>query len=254
MQPPEEPRGQDDGAEPAASGRDGAVSLADESPETVRFSALSPVSRLVIAVGVGLATVLTSWHLAAAFLFVAPENTVTGEYGQTIRDYIYPELEQNWKLFAPNPLQQNVDVEVRAEYRTPDGKLETTEWINLSGIDYEHIRHNLAPSHTAQNMLRRAWDFFDNSHTDGRPNGMRGELSGAYVHRIALLRLSELMDVDTVERLQLRSAIRRVDAPQWSEENIDTSASYNELDWWTVRDNDRPSGALAPDKPAEDEQ
>ena len=55
------------------------------------------------------------------FLHVAPSNTVTKQHGTAIDDWIYPEFEQNWKLFAPNPLQQNIAVQVRAEVRTADG-------------------------------------------------------------------------------------------------------------------------------------
>lgn len=71
--------------------------------ESVSLGALSLPARLTVAVAVGAVAVYTVWHLAMVFLFVAPSNTLSEDYRDTVRGYIYPEFEQNWKLFAPNP-------------------------------------------------------------------------------------------------------------------------------------------------------
>ncbi|MER5883939.1 DUF5819 family protein [Streptomyces sp. NPDC001941] len=187
--------------------------------------------------------VLACVHLAMVFLHVAPSNTVTKEHGETIDSWIYPEFEQNWKLFAPNPLQQNIAVQVRAEVATADGGRRTTDWIDLSADDADDIEGNLAPSHVSQNELRRAWDFFVNSHTnDNKPNGTRGQLSERYVRRIAMLRLDGHALGGRVERIQLRSSTAAVKAPPWSDEKIDTRPFHRLLPWWTVTAADLPAG------------
>ncbi|RKN11611.1 hypothetical protein D7319_05175 [Streptomyces radicis] len=209
--------------------------------ETVSLRALSLPARAIIAVAVGALAAFFTWHMAAVFLFVSPSNTVREENFDRIRGYIYPEFEQNWKLFAPNPLQRDEAVHVRAQVTEPDGSLRTTDWINLTATDIDNIRHHLLPSHSAQNLLRRGWDFYDGAHDDeGRPIGERGRLSELYVHRIALQRLQDEhdMDLDTVRRVQLRSAVSRVPAPEWREEEIDTSTYYDEIDWWVVTSDD----------------
>ncbi|MGP4109614.1 DUF5819 family protein [Streptomyces sp. 4N509B] len=217
----------------------------------VRLGALSLPARIIVALTVGALTIYAAAHMVMVFLFVAPENHVTQEYGDGMREYIYPEFEQSWKLFAPNPLQRNVAVEVRAETRDGEGGRDTTDWISLTAMDVENIEHNPWPSHTAQNELRRAWDFYTGSHTEtgGEAVGLRGELSEIYVHRIALLRLDQsgLVDVDDIVRIQLRSATTLVPAPEWRAEDLDTSTAYYELDWWVVTSRDLPSGVLAPD-------
>lgn len=71
--------------------------------ESVRLSSLSLPARLVVALSIGGLAVFAAWHALAAFLFVAPSNTIMKDHGPAIRGYIYPEFEQNWKLFAPNP-------------------------------------------------------------------------------------------------------------------------------------------------------
>lgn len=216
------------------------------------IAALSLPSRIGVAVAVAVVAVAAAVHLSMVFLHVAPANTVSERHSDAIDDYIYPEFEQNWKLFAPNPLQQNISVHVRAEVddNGADGS-KVTRWINLSRDDSEAIRGNLLPSHVDQNELRRAWDFYTGSHdSENRPNGLRGELSERYIRRIVMLRLAEHGYGGTVERVQVRSAVRSVGAPTWSEEKISTRPEYRELPWWTVTPSDLP-GATTVDRAAQ---
>ncbi|UGY92621.1 DUF5819 family protein [Streptomyces gobiensis] len=208
--------------------------------------ALSPSSRVILAIAVAVAAVAVAVHLGMIFLHVAPSNTLTKQHGATIDRYVYPEYEQNWKLFAPNPLQQNIAVHARADIRKPDGVLERTGWVNLTAIDAENIRGSFAPSHISQNELRRAWDFFNNSHdTDNKRTGLRGELSEAYLKRIVLLRLATGARTapDEVRQIQVRSATSAVSPPPWSGEKVDTETKYRVLPWWPVTDEDIPGGA-----------
>ncbi|MFJ9341428.1 DUF5819 family protein [Streptomyces sp. NPDC101733] len=208
---------------------------ADAPPRAPGIAGLSTPYRVVAALALGAVAVAACAHLAAVFLHVAPSNTVSKRHAELIDGWVYPEFEQNWKLFAPNPLQQNIAVQVRAEVRTAAG-LSTTDWRDLSAEDGRAIRHSLLPSHTEQNELRRAWDFFTGSHDENnKANGERGELSEEYLRRIALARLTpSYREDDRILRIQLRSATRAVAAPSWSQEKTDTQTYYRELPWWTV--------------------
>lgn len=197
--------------------------------------ALSWPGRVVVAIAVGVVAVAVVVHLAMVFLHVAPANTLSKQQDAAIDEYVYPEFEQNWKLFAPNPLQTNIAVHARAEVVQDDGSTETTDWVDLSAQDGARIRGNPFPSHTAQNTLRRAWDFYVGSHdSDGRSTGMRGELSEEYVKRIVLDRFGVRKDGGTVHRVQVRSATTRVSAPVWSSERFDTEPEYRVVPWWDV--------------------
>lgn len=216
-------------------------------PRALGIAGLSTPYRVVTALALGAVAIGASCHLALVFLHVAPSNTLSKQHARAVDDWIYPEFEQNWKLFAPNPLQQNIAVEVRVEARTDGGELVTGNWRDLSAEDGAAIRHSLLPSHTEQNELRRAWDFFTSSHDDdNKANGERGELAEQYLRRIALDRLKVRRDADTavgkgahladgrIVRIQLRAATTAVAAPKWSDENTDTQTYYRELPWWTV--------------------
>lgn len=205
-------------------------------PRAPGIAGLSAPYRVVTALALAAVGLAACGHLALVFLHVAPSNTVSKQHAGTVDDWIYPEFEQNWKLFAPNPLQQNIAVEVRTEVRTPGGEPVASGWRDLSAQDGAAIRHTLVPSHVRQNELRRAWDFFTSSHDEGnKPIGERGGLSEQYLRRIALNRLADDgVARDEIVRIQLRSATRAVAAPPWSDEETDTQTYYRELPWWTV--------------------
>jgi hypothetical protein len=206
------------------------------------IAALSLPFRIAVALAVAVVAVGVCVHLGMTFLHVAPANTVTREHGEAVDDWIYPEFEQNWKLFAPNPLQQNISIQVRAQVRGPDGKTLTTGWYDLSAEDGRAIDGNLLPSHTQQNELRRAWDFFVATHDgENQPVGLRGALSESYLRRITVLRLGRDDAVratggggGVIERVQVRSRTSNVPPPEWSREKVSTTPSYRELPWWKV--------------------
>jgi hypothetical protein len=196
-----------------------------------------------VALAVAAVAVMVAVHLLAVFLHVAPENTITTQHGDLVAEYIYPEFEQNWKLFAPNPLQQNIAVQVRAQVRTSDGTSRETGWYDLSGLDGAAIEGNLLPSHTQQNELRRSWDFYVSSHDgENRPTGLRGDLSEQYLRRIVVLRLERLQAGGkgaVVESVQVRSRTTSVTPPKWSEEQVSDKPVLRELPWWSVPEGDR---------------
>ncbi|MFD3869010.1 DUF5819 family protein [Streptomyces sp. NPDC058623] len=238
---------QDSAPDPAPSaGPDGPA----VPPRAPGIGGLPTPYRVVAALGLAAVAVAAGLHLALVFLHVAPSNTLSKQHADLVDGWVYPEFEQNWKLFAPNPLQQNISVQVRAEVRAPGGEVVTGGWRDLSAEDGAAIRHSLLPSHTEQNELRRAWDFFTGSHDENnRPNGDRGALAEEYLRRIALDRIADgdgegvgdrggdragAAAGRRIERIQLRSATTAVAAPSWSTEKTDTQTYYRELPWWTV--------------------
>ncbi|WP_399927349.1 DUF5819 family protein [Streptomyces kanamyceticus] len=200
--------------------------------------------QIAAACALVLVAVAACVHVGMLFLHVAPSNTLTKQHGDAVDAWIYPEFEQNWKLFAPNPLQQNIAVQARAELRTADGGVRTTDWYDLSARDGADIDGNLLPSHTQQNELRRAWDFYAGSHdAQNRPIGLRGQLSERYIRRIAYMRLDRERPGgkgDEIVRVQLRSRTTNVRPPKWSEEKVSPKPVHRLLPWWSVTPDDLP--------------
>ncbi|MEU9284428.1 DUF5819 family protein [Streptomyces sp. NPDC048275] len=232
------------GLEPPDQGRtdQGLIDQAPPDQPLTGIAALSLRYQIAAALALAVIAVTACVHLGMVFLHVAPSNTVTKQHGRAIDDWIYPEFEQNWKLFAPNPLQQNIDVQVRAQVRTADGSISETGWYDLSALDGVAIDGNLLPSHTQQNELRRAWDFYINTHdNENRPADLRGDLSERYLRRVVVLRLDRERAGGTgavVERVQVRSRTTNVRPPEWSEEKVSDKPILRELPWWTVPEED----------------
>ncbi|MEV8095737.1 DUF5819 family protein [Kitasatospora sp. NPDC085879] len=182
----------------------------------------------------------TAILLGVLFLHNAPPNALSQEYRQQLDGIVYPEFEQNWKLFAPNPLQQNITVDARVQTIADDGEVHTQGWIGLTAQDAAAIRHNPAPSHVDQNMLRRAWDFYESTHPaeDGAAPGQRGKLAEEYLKRIALQRIGRTAAGERVLQIQFRSAAKAVPPPAWSTEEPAESTPYKELPWWPVDEDD----------------
>lgn len=228
------PRQEDGGHPPVDAGAgDGAL------PGPLDTGGWSRGSRTAIAGAIAVVSVATALHLAMVFLHIAPSNTVSKQNNRVIDDYVFPEFEQNWKLFAPNPLQQNIAVHARARVERAGGEQTTTGWVDLTRQDGDAIRHNPAPSHVNQNLLRRAWDFYTGSHDEkDKPLGDRGALSEEYVRRIVAHRLGPRLNGGRVVKVQVRAATTAVAPPKWSREVIDTATSYRVVPWWTVTEED----------------
>ncbi|MFF5358058.1 DUF5819 family protein [Streptomyces scabiei] len=211
------------------------------------IAALTLPYQIAVALVLAVVGVVTCVHLGLVFLHIAPSNTLTKQHGRAVDEWVYPEFEQNWKLFAPNPLQQNIAVQARAEVRTADGERRQTGWYDLSALDGAAIDGNPLPSHTQQNELRRAWDFYVSTHdAENRATTSRGDLSQRYVRRIVVMRLDREGAGEpgaVIERIQLRSRTTNVPAPEWSEEKVSDKPVVRELPWWQVTDDDRADGA-----------
>ncbi|MET8943270.1 DUF5819 family protein [Streptomyces sp. NPDC004542] len=229
----------------ATGGPAGGQAKQEGGPRT-GVAALSLRYQIGVALAVAVVAVTACVHLGMVFLHVAPANTVTKQHGRAIDEWIYPEFEQNWKLFAPNPLQQNIAVQVRTRFRAADGTVTTTGWYDLSAQDGEAIDGNLLPSHTQQNELRRAWDLFVATHgADNRPVGLRGSLSEEYLRRIVVRRLyteDGIGPKSVIGRVQVRSRTTNVPPPAWSHEQISDTPVYRLLPWWTVTHDEAAGG------------
>ncbi|MBV1940525.1 hypothetical protein KUF83_28725 [Streptomyces sp. BV286] len=222
-----------------------------DAPPSGGIAALSLPFQIAAALALAFVAVVACVHIGMVFLHVAPSNTVTKQHGQAIDEWVYPEFEQNWKLFAPNPLQQNIAVQVRADVRAVDGSIRTTRWYDLSALDGRAIDGNLLPSHTQQNELRRAWDFFVATHdTANRPNGLRGDLSERYLRRIVVLRLDREEAGGrgaVIQQVQVRSRTTNVPPPKWSREQVSDKPVLRQLPWWPVSKTDRAAGTRPAD-------
>ncbi|MFJ3513285.1 MULTISPECIES: DUF5819 family protein [unclassified Streptomyces] len=118
---------------PAAQARLEATETVDES--TLESAPLAHWSRPrrvgLLAAGAVIPLVL-AFHFGMTALHEMPFNPLKEKYGEEVNAYMLPHFGQDWHLFAPDPVDRDKGVLVRAQKRQPDGSTVTTEWVDVT--------------------------------------------------------------------------------------------------------------------------
>jgi hypothetical protein len=96
-------------------------------------------SRSVFA---AVASTLVGLHMLAVTLAAIPTNPVSDALDAQL-DYLRPFFGQSWRLFAPNPVDEDKTILVQGAYVDDDGELRTTKWINWTSVEQDVIEHRL---------------------------------------------------------------------------------------------------------------
>lgn len=185
---------------------------------------------------------VTLVHVLLVFLYVAPPNAISKAYSQQVNAWVRPVFEQNWRLFAPNPQSVNRQISARVKQTAPDGTAQVSDWIDLTAADDSAVKHNVFPSHTAQNMLRQAWNAFLKTHgSDNQPRSERALMIEKYLRNIAADRVAA-QHGGPFDSIQLRVITRPIAAPGAAVESRPAAAAparaeTRYLPWWKVASN-----------------
>jgi hypothetical protein len=196
-------------------------------------SGLSRLLEAATGVVVALCLAAAVVHVLLVFLFVAPSNTISQRYDQQINAWVYPLFEQNWLLFAPDPESANRQIAARTMRTSVDGTRQVSDWFDLTAVDNSAIRHNFFPSHTSQNMLRRAWTAYIELYArDDQPHSERALMVQKYLRNLAVDRVTEYRGgaFDAIQLRVITTSIGAPDAPVNSRPAVDTRY----LPWWQV--------------------
>ncbi|MYS79763.1 DUF5819 family protein [Embleya scabrispora] len=198
-----------------------------------RSTAVRSISALFAVVAI----LVTLVHVFFVFLHVAPGNAVSGDYRKQTGTWIYPYFEQNWALFAPNPMSENFRLQAQSRMRNADGTVVESGWSDLTGDDLDHIRGNLYPSKADQNMIRRAWSSYTDAHDakDESAIGTRGPLTQRYLRRIVVHRFQDAGANRTLESVRIRVATKPIGKP---DAKTEPETSYRTLGWWETKPDD----------------
>lgn len=174
-------------------------------------------------------------HVLLVFLHVAPANTVSKRYSPLISSWVYPFFEQNWRLFAPDPESVNRQILARTAHTGPDGSVQVSPWFDLTAVDRSAVVHDPFPSHTAQNMLRRAWAGYVDSHGgDDNAHTERALMMQKYLGNIAADRAAA-RENGPFDFIQLRVVALSIPAPGPAAGNRPPPPAENRLlPWWKV--------------------
>lgn len=174
-------------------------------------------------------TALVGAQLVAMFLYNAPANAVSKRYSTQIAWWMDPLQNQNWQLFAPNPISENVEVDARASI---GGSAEIGPWTDLSAIDQAATVDNPAPSHMTMNALRNAWREYEDTHSaNGQPSTSLAGTAQQYVQNLVLGYLRP-RESGTIDSIQVRFVVTLI--PGSGRTAAQTAPQTQTLDWWVV--------------------
>lgn len=63
--------------------------------------------------------------------------------GAVADSYLEPFFQQDYRIFAPNPISEDRSLHVRAWVRTPAGGMRTTEWVNMTAAEISSTQRRL---------------------------------------------------------------------------------------------------------------
>lgn len=223
-------------AVPGVAGEAGAPSLETVAPLSGHPQLSRPV-QLIVAGAVAVCLSATMIHVVSVFLFVTPANTVSRLYQKQINAWVYPYFEQDWRLFAPNPQSVLQNVSAHTMTTAASGTARLGDWVDLTAVDDAAVRHDFFPSHTAQNMLRRAWNAYDEAQgADGQLSSPRALMLQQYLRNIAVQRVTAHSHAP-FSAIQLRVTTTPIPPPAPTGAGgpaTEPAPSVRLLPWWQV--------------------
>ncbi len=115
--------------------------MTDRPPATKR-----PKVRRVVLI---LLAAFTAWHIFATFLWIAPASGLRQLLpGDLLRSYMVPMFGQSWSVFAPEPINGDYRLRVRAVV-IQDGQQKTSKWVDATAAELAMSTHHLFPPRAA---------------------------------------------------------------------------------------------------------
>ncbi|MGH3671917.1 MAG: DUF5819 family protein, partial [Pseudonocardiaceae bacterium] len=94
------------------------------------------------------------------FLYVAPRNAISARADKAIGSYILPYLDQDWKLFAPDPGKTDPHVLVRAKVADAMGRQQVTSWLDITKPELTRVQGHLFPDRVSRLSAKTAESLF----------------------------------------------------------------------------------------------
>ncbi|WP_437636485.1 DUF5819 family protein [Sorangium sp. So ce854] len=87
------------------------------------------------------------FHFAMTLAYLTPQNPLKLRLARLIEGYMNPFFQQNWHLFAPDPITDTRLLMVACRLRAPDGSTTETGWTDITTPYWEaHLDNRLGPA------------------------------------------------------------------------------------------------------------
>ncbi|QZQ53676.1 hypothetical protein KZI27_00085 (plasmid) [Curtobacterium sp. TC1] len=130
------------------------------------------------------------WQIFASFLWIAPPTAMRQLVpGDLLERYMLPWFGQSWSVFAPDPINGDNEILVRAQISSDNGA--ATVWVSATDVEYALAWHNPFPPKAATMGAHQAASFRD---AWGALNTKQREVAGrSFTNEPALERALEIL-------------------------------------------------------------
>ncbi|MGO2112577.1 MAG: DUF5819 family protein [Pseudoclavibacter sp.] len=92
-----------------------------------------------------LLSAFTAWHVFASFLWIGPYNNIRQAIpGDMLQQYMIPMFGQSWSVFAPEPINGDYRLQIRATLGDEEGARET-DFVDATAAEFAMLAYNLTP-------------------------------------------------------------------------------------------------------------
>ncbi|MFI7222581.1 DUF5819 family protein [Nonomuraea angiospora] len=180
------------------------------------------------------------------FLYVAPWNPVYDRTSSVVDAYIDPYFGQNWELFAPDPIDYNPRVLVRAKVKDPSGWERHTGYIDIIEPELDKARGTLFASRVARLVGGARQMMTDADVEPVMPEGTEEDEEAeeepaeepdkefqaqAIQHMTVIATLAARAKWgDGVTAVQVRVSDQVI--PRWEDQDAEIDKTYGDFPWW----------------------
>lgn len=116
-----------------------------ETTATAPETSARPAVRWPVRLVAGLAVVFMLWHVFASFLWIFPPSPFRQLVSMnTLTSYMIPFFGQSWSVFAPEPINGDYHLNVRAVI-DKNGVEEETGWVSANRAELSALTNHLFP-------------------------------------------------------------------------------------------------------------
>lgn len=202
-------------------------------------------------------------HTLATFAYLTPVNPVKLRISRWLYAYMHPVFQQDWRLFAPDPVKDTRTIEIKCRVLAADGRSFETGWTDITTPYWEaHYRNRASPAERiARSMInalrmsyttdpeailiqrklqtnsRRHKDILKSLQAKENRNRAIGVRT---LNRIASAHCGEFYGLDQVQAVRVRMVVRA--PPPFSERDLpDAHGTVEHFDYdWSPRQHVAP--------------
>ena len=169
-------------------------------------------------------------HFGFTFIYLSPANPFKSKHWETIFGYMNPVFTQNWKLFAPNPANQQMNLDIRVQYVDQAGKTRQTDWKSIT----QPVIHELQTNRFSPNArISEFQDALISDYVWGEKNDREAAFQSMQRYVNYILKSKKFEVAGTINKIQLRAVINNF--PNYQNRDKPDSAgkiNYYQTNWW----------------------